>query len=183
VLENLTGPQKALGGLAIALVPPVCGLVLPGGLVGGSVSLDFSSILLATLPWCLSIAAIVWLWLAWNEPDGAKLGASAAILAIGAVLALATTPAFEISEEKADESVYYVAANGPSQAAVVQGGQVLSHNPRATGLAVAVGIAAFVAFAYALLYGLPLWLAGIVCGAYLGHLLHKAFTDPARSRQ
>lgn len=179
MFKSLTRPQKALLGTGIALIPSALGLALPGGLVGSSVSLEFDDIFIATLPWSASIAAITLLWLAWDESEGVKLGVSAGILAVGAAFALITTPHFEVSAGKADDPIYYVAAHSPSQAAVVQGGRAISHNPRAAGLAAAVGIAAFVAFAYALLYGLPLWLAGIACGAYLGYLLHSALPASA----
>jgi len=180
VFKILTGPQKALLGTGFALIPPACGLAIPGGLVGGSVSLEFNDIFFATLPWSLSIAAIAWLWLAWNKSEKVKLGASAAILAVGAAFALVMTPHFEVSAEKADDPIYYVAAHSHSQVAVVQGGRVISHNPRAAGLAAVVGVTVFIAFAYALLYGFPLWLAGIACGAYLGYLFHNALTASAK---
>lgn len=169
----MTGPQKALAGALLAFVPPVLGLTLPGGLVGGSVSLEFDDIFLATLPWSLSVALIAWLWLAWEESDGKKFAASVAVLVVGAVLALPLAkPDYEVSSNQADSPFYYVAATaGPS--AIAQGGRVAAHNPRATFFVGAVGAAAFVLFAYAMLYGFPLWLAGLACGAYFGYLLYN----------
>jgi hypothetical protein len=178
-LARLTDAQKALLGIGLGLVPAVLGLAIPGGVVREKVDLDFLEIVMATLPWTASIAAIVWFSKAapddWH--DLAKLGAVVGILGLGALIGVELIPEQAVvTEEQADQIPFYILAE--QQGATVRGGVVIAHNPKVGLGIVLIGVAAFVTFVYATLYGVALWLAGLVCGAYLGWLLHKSFTDP-----
>ncbi len=174
--DSLTNSQRTLLGFGASLLPTVLGLTIPGGLVQESVDLNAGSIFLATVPWTASIAAIVWLTSAaehqptW-DPRAVFAGA-VVILAVGAFLAPEFSPEFAVTAEQATQLEYYWLAENKD--AVVHGGQVIAHNPKvALGVAV-FGFVAFIVGVYAVLYGWALWLAGIVCGGYLGWLVHDA---------
>lgn len=176
---RLTDAQKALVGFGLAVVPPALGLAIPGGVVRDTVELDPVDIFIATMPWTVSIAAIVWFLAVApdNWHDLAKLGIAVGILGLGAVIGVELVPEQAVvTEEQAGQIEYYFVAEQQGQA--LKGGATLAHNPRVGVGIVLFGLAAFVVGVYAALYGPALWVAGYVCGGYLGWLLHKSFSDP-----
>jgi hypothetical protein len=172
----LTGPQQALLLLLVGLIPPIFGLVLPGGLVADSVELDFPSILIATWPWTLSIGAIA--WIVCREPEGWSgwhfLGAAVGLLVAGAILGFAFTPEYTIALEQADDTEYYLLSELDS-GKLAETATRVHGPPRFVALAVAFGAVLIVTFLYGLLYGPALWFAGLACGIFLGWRLDKAF--------
>jgi hypothetical protein len=176
---SLTNEQKALVGIGVALIPGLFGLAIPGGLVADSVDIDLVDIVLATLPWTASIAAITWLVLAKDSDNPLGLiVASIAILAVGAYLGVEFVPEqAAVTEAQASDTQYYVFTEIHG-GALAKSGTVVAHNPRAAAGVVAAGIAAFIFFIYWILYGPALWIAGYGCGIYIGWLLYKAFTNP-----
>jgi hypothetical protein len=169
----ISNAQKALAGFAAGLIPAVFGLALPGGLVAKSVGLDLGSIFLATVPWTLSIALITFLMLRGAIKDDARgLLAGAAILAVVAIIGVGAAPRTEVTTSQAAEvQNVWVAKNQPT---IERVGVAASHSPKISFFAAVVGVVVFIVWAYSALYGLWLWLAGIACGVYLGHLAYTA---------
>ncbi len=175
---RLTNDQKALFGFGAAVVPAILGLAIPGGLVKDRVDLDPVDIFVATVPWTASIALIVWFLQAapddWN--DLSKAAVAVAILGAGAAIGVELIPAQAVvTEQQADQIPFYILAE--QQGATAKGGVTAAQNPKVTVVIVLLGIAVFLAFVYAILYGVALWFAGLVCGLYLGLLLHSSFTS------
>lgn len=176
---SLTHPQKTLVGLGLPLLPAALGLTIPGGVVSDTVDLDFVSIFLATMPWTISIALMVWLL---EVTEGhwtgfAQLGAVVGILFVGAWLGVELVPEQAVvTAEQADTVEYFLIAE--QQGSVSEGGVAVAHNPKVGAAIVIFGIAAFLIGVYASLYGFALWVAGLACGLYLGWLLYRSFSEP-----
>lgn len=102
------------------------------------------------------------------------LGSVVAILVVGAMLAPLFGPEYHVAEDQTTEAQYYFVSQNSD--AIVRSAGPAGHNPKAAAGAIAAGIVIFIVGVYAVLYGGALWFGGIVCGSYLGWMLHRAFT-------
>lgn len=172
---------KAQAGLATAvgfLFLCAINAQIPGGVVRESVDLGFEDIIVTTWPWALSVTAIA--AILWHshlsggpEPDGIT-AVCLGILVAGCVLGFMLVPEFELTAEQAADPQYVWFAEGNS-AQVVKAGSLAAHNPKATAVALAFGIAILIVFLYGVLYGPLLWLSGAVAGVWFGRMIAEAF--------
>ena len=156
--------------LLLGAIPAVFGLAIPGGRVGDAVDPELQAIFIATLPWTGSVALGAWLWIAGASYQPVTLAGVIAILALGALVAPTFQPEFADAAQHAGQAPH--ALLGDQKEAIEQIlGDAMRQDER---VAVVVGVVAlvwYVVAAYWVLYGPALWLAGIVCGIYLGHRL------------
>jgi hypothetical protein len=169
-------PRKTLASFGIAVIPPIFGIAIPGGLVAQSVAPDPPSIFWATLPWTLSIA-IATLFYSTGSPfrsDAITFGGIGAILALGGYLGLALSPKYVVASSQAARPLYYLLVRNPQAVPTLH---VAAHHAPMGAAALFLGIiVCLTCLTYGLLYGWALWLAGIVCGVWLGRLVTNAIS-------
>jgi len=172
----VTKGQRALALGVASLVPAIAGVTFPGGVVGENTALGFGDVLIATWPWATSIALATWFVRRNEHADNEwfVFGGVAACIVVGAMLALAFMPEFELTASQAVDARYYVLAETRPDI-VARGGQAAAHNPKAAAVVVVLGLLATIFFIYGALYGPALWIAGAAAGVWAGKMLFDAF--------
>jgi hypothetical protein len=169
---NVSAARLALIAAAALFVPPLAGIRLPGGLLATEgVDVDQTAIVLHTWPWALSIAVVTWLFLrGGSDPDSDYLAWSGFVIVAGAALGyLLSAPLRKATDDVQFELGPLEVLSENDVARILAGGTWLGR------IGVLALIVLGVVLMYAVLYGLPLWIAGLACGVLLGRQLNAAF--------
>jgi hypothetical protein len=164
--------KLALVGTAVLFVPPLVGLELPGGVLAAEgVEVDPEDIVIHTWPWALSIALVTWLVLRKGSDWDLELFVySGFVIVAGAAVGYAlSAPMRKAADDVQLEfgPVDFLWENELSR--------TLAEGSWGGRLALLALMVIGVLLLYAILYGLPLWIAGLICGVLLGRTLHAAF--------
>ena len=182
VLPPQLRPRSRLVGLGLAIVPAVVTIQIPGGRVDENVELlDVGQIFIATAPWTASVALAVWLCIAAHHYQPLTAGGALLILAIGAVVASMLQSEFAVAAEQAGNTPGEVLGEDKEFFEQIFG-DAIRQDPRRGLILFPIGALLYVVGAYWFLYGPALWLAGLLCGAFIGCALHDELSEKLARR-